>query len=197
MKIDSDLLLTILWILFAWILVRILVPRLLLDSFRDNLFALRGELFDLAASGQGLDFDSNAYRSLEALINSNLRFAERMKPSILFATFSLRKRESGNRLEMDRLAMEERFTNNLKEIQNPEAIRAYKGIRKRMEESIAKRFLFASWLVIPLVLALILGIPILLISAVVGALGKVIALARMTTIRQVRTIEAAACYDQV
>lgn len=47
-----------------------------LDLFRDQLFALRDELFDLAASGK-IDFDSKAYGMLRTTLNGFIRFSHR------------------------------------------------------------------------------------------------------------------------
>jgi hypothetical protein len=48
-----------------------------LDRFRQDLFALRDELFDTAARGE-VAFDDPAYTTLRALINSMIRFAHRV-----------------------------------------------------------------------------------------------------------------------
>lgn len=48
-----------------------------LDSFRQQLFRIRDDLFDLAADGV-VPFDSPAYKMLRDAINSNIRFGHRL-----------------------------------------------------------------------------------------------------------------------
>ena len=48
-----------------------------LDKYRDNLFTLRAELFDLAANGK-IPFDHPAYVILRDTMNGSIRFAHQM-----------------------------------------------------------------------------------------------------------------------
>ena len=59
------------WILFYW-----LYQDYCLDKFRENLFHLRDELFELALEGK-LDFESRAYGQLRSYINSSIRNGHR------------------------------------------------------------------------------------------------------------------------
>lgn len=47
------------------------------DLAREQIFTLRGQLFDMALAGE-LEFSSASYRSLRALMNSQIRFAHRL-----------------------------------------------------------------------------------------------------------------------
>ncbi len=58
------------WVARLWIEYRV-------DAFRDDLFALRDELFDRTASGM-ISFNHPAYTMLRAAINSVIRFAHRV-----------------------------------------------------------------------------------------------------------------------
>ena len=60
--------LLLLWILFFW-----LYRDYRLDYFRQKLFGLRDELFDLADSGR-VAFDSPAYGMLRLVINGTIQF---------------------------------------------------------------------------------------------------------------------------
>jgi len=64
------------------------LKKLLLDFFRERLFELRFQLFQLAESGQ-ISFDDEAYRALETLFCGLLRFAHR----VTFLGFLLSIRE--------------------------------------------------------------------------------------------------------
>jgi len=55
------------------------------DIFREKLFDLRGDLFDLAANG-AIPFEHPAYRQLRLLINGLIRFAHRASfPTLVLA----------------------------------------------------------------------------------------------------------------
>ena len=58
------------------------VKRILLDAFRERVFAQRFALFQLAMNGQ-LTFDSEVYRQIETLLCGLLRFAH----NVTFLTF--------------------------------------------------------------------------------------------------------------
>jgi len=60
------------------------LKKFCLDSFRENLFELRFELFKLGASEE-VPFGSDTYRSLETLLNGLLRFAHRLTAASYFA----------------------------------------------------------------------------------------------------------------
>jgi hypothetical protein len=64
--------LVVLCIVFVW-----LWPAVRLDAFRQNLFAVRDELFDYAASGR-IPFQHPAYRLLRQSMNGFIRYAHRI-----------------------------------------------------------------------------------------------------------------------
>lgn len=70
-QIMSLLGLIALWAFWFW-----LWKPQLIDIFRQELFALRSDLFDVAASG-AVPFDHPAYAQLRLLINGMIRFAHR------------------------------------------------------------------------------------------------------------------------
>jgi len=47
--------------------------RFMLDFFREKIFSLRDELFDLALNNEHLNFNSNLYKMLESLLNGTIR----------------------------------------------------------------------------------------------------------------------------
>jgi|SRR5882672_2427141 len=72
-----------LWALFHW-----LYRDYRVDLFRQRMFALRDELFDMAASGR-IAFDNPAYGKLRDMLNGYIRFAHRVSlPLLLFASRS-------------------------------------------------------------------------------------------------------------
>jgi len=75
-----------LWVLYAWF-----YRDYRRDVFRQHLFALRDELFDMAARGE-IRFDHPAYRLLRAAINGFIRFGDRLTfATIMLIAWSTRK----------------------------------------------------------------------------------------------------------
>ena|SRR2546425_906138 len=72
MVIQSVTSLTLLLIAVFWVL-----PRTRLDAFREQMFAIRSELFDYAASGK-IKFDDPAYRLLRQSMNGFIRYAHQL-----------------------------------------------------------------------------------------------------------------------
>ena len=69
---ESAVLLILLIVVFFWFW-----PCVRLDSFRQNMFGLRDEVFDYAASGR-ISFDHPAYRLLRQSMNGFIRHAHRL-----------------------------------------------------------------------------------------------------------------------
>lgn len=82
--------LAFLWALFFW-----LYRDYRLDRFRESLFALRGELFHLAANGE-IDFNSDAYGMLRSTINGTIQFGHRLGFVQLLAFFFFVPRKPAN-----------------------------------------------------------------------------------------------------
>lgn len=75
-------------LLLLWALFYISVRAFLLDNLRQELFAIRDDLFDFAVDG-GIRFDNPCYASVRNDINSLIRFAEKLSfTRFLFAEFA-------------------------------------------------------------------------------------------------------------
>lgn len=61
------------------------------DKLRQDIFDLRAELFEFAASG-GIDFENRSYRRLRMLFNSMIRFAHKITFGRLVTTLALEQR---------------------------------------------------------------------------------------------------------
>jgi hypothetical protein len=61
----------------CWILWFYFMKEQRVDAFREKLFTVRGDLFDIAARGD-ISFQSPSYTQLRDLINSMLRFGHRI-----------------------------------------------------------------------------------------------------------------------
>jgi hypothetical protein len=70
---------TLVWVsglCFIWMIWEFGYKACMLDRFRAHLFELRDRLFSFAEGG-GIDFDNDAYRSVELLLNGVIRYAHR------------------------------------------------------------------------------------------------------------------------
>ncbi len=65
-----------------WVLWFYFLKKQLIDSFREELFSVRDELFNLAASGE-ISFENSSYIELRYLINGMLRFGHRISLTTL------------------------------------------------------------------------------------------------------------------
>jgi hypothetical protein len=77
--LSTTLSLMALWALFHW-----LYRDYRVDLFRQRMFALRDELFELAASGR-IAFDDPAYGKLRSMLNGYIRFAHRISVPLLLS----------------------------------------------------------------------------------------------------------------
>jgi len=85
-KTLATMLQTTIGLVMLCIIVFWLWPCVRLDAFRQNLFALRDELFDYAATGR-ISFDHPAYRLLRQSMNGFIRYAHRI--SVFQVTMTL------------------------------------------------------------------------------------------------------------
>ena len=84
--IMSTIALAGLWFLIFW-----LYRDYRLDYFRDKLFALRDELFDMALRGE-IDFNHPAYGLLRTILNGTIRYGHRLGLiEIIISIFSFRE----------------------------------------------------------------------------------------------------------
>jgi hypothetical protein len=75
---------------FGAIVVFKMIPAMLLDSFRQNMFAVRDELFDFAAEGN-IAFDHPAYVLLRRQMNGFIRYAHQLTVFRILMTAAIHK----------------------------------------------------------------------------------------------------------
>lgn len=128
-----------------------------IDAYRQRLFALRDELFDLAsASAHGLSFPSPAYAQLRATLNGLIRFSSKVD-LVAIGILSLRMRGMAYRPAAE---FDARWARNLGRL-DAEGGARLESLRQRMHLATAH---FA---IVSVPHLLVLGVPILL--AFVGA----------------------------
>jgi len=90
MNMDPNILLlkSAVGLIAAWIFVSFLWRDYCLDTFRENLFTLRDELF-LYAAGGNIGFDNPAYRILRERMNVGLRYAHEFTLARFFLALAI------------------------------------------------------------------------------------------------------------
>ncbi len=129
---------TILWwlVFFGWKEIRV-------DALRQELFALRDEVFDAAADGL-IAFDHPAYGTFRNTLNGFLRFAHRVSPFEFFLWYLVAK----YRPPVARASYRDHWARCLRDLTPPQR-QAFLEYRRRMHE-ILMRSLFRSPLLIVL-----------------------------------------------
>lgn len=157
---------TMVSLLLLWVFLQWFYRDYRIDVFRQKIFALRDELFDLARNGV-IGFDDPAYGALRTTLNGLIRFADRIGIIEVSLTSVAMEREEGGTFEAfdDVLA---RLTTSLSDDQ----VRAVDRIMQRMH-----------WLIVR---HLILGSPTLMATMVPVLCGLILRNASGKTMRKVR-----------
>jgi len=108
------------------------------DRFRQELFAVRDELFDFAASGR-ISFEHPAYGMLRSTMNGFLRWAESLH-LLQVALWHFAERRSGSAPDP---GFEVRWTQALSDL-DPETQDAVQALRNRMHEHLVRYLVFGS-----------------------------------------------------
>lgn len=137
------------WILFFW-----LYRDYRLDLFRERMFALRDELFDLADSG-ALSFDSNAYGMLRSMINGNIQFGHQLG----FFEFVVVFLSRGRNLSKSRF--EETWEIACRSLP-VETIKRLNMVRSRMHLLVFDQLVFTSFILMITLIALLLAVLMLI-----------------------------------
>lgn len=137
------------WIGFFW-----LYRDYRLDSFRQKLFGLRDELFELGVA-EVVDFNSMAYGSLRSLINGTITHGHRFGFfEILFAQLSTRLNSSSDEIVM-------RFASNwitaCSELSQDGKV-AVESIRRRVHLIVFEQVILTSFILITSLIAVLMGV---------------------------------------
>lgn len=129
------LMLLFLWFMFFW-----LYRDYRLDLFRQNLFAIRDDLFDMADNGE-LPFNSKAYGMLRSLINGNIQYGHQL--GFLEILFFIIARQSSPEVTRNSEKFKSRWDVACKEI-SPEAVTKLNQIRDRLHLKLIEQVIFTS-----------------------------------------------------
>jgi hypothetical protein len=133
--------LLVLLIIFFW-----LWPAVRLDAFRQELFAVRDELFDYAASGR-ISFQHPAYRLLRQSMNGFIRYAHRISVFQITMTLFMWKVTQPGEPEY---SWTKRWENALASIEDEEITKQLKEFHTRVAVIVAERIVLGSPLFIAL-----------------------------------------------
>lgn len=190
------------FILGTWVLLKYLMPQFFMDTFRDRLFVIRAELFNLVLEKKISSFDSSAYREMEFLINSLIRYSDKIRPSIFLAISLSRRKDMIEEIREQKRLRDRKLERSLSKLDN-EQEELLRHIRRKVEVCLGWYFLGSSWTITllfisVLALTLALSIPIVIFGGVLrlfGNLSKVIRLVKDKVISSLRFIEASAAVE--
>lgn len=145
-------------------------PLYRIDLFRQEIFSLRDELFDLAADGQ-IGFDNPAYLKLRRLMNKTARFGHRATmPQLLAWRFFM-----GARVDADEKTFHDQFILEVEAL-SPDAYKVVWGIYTRYRLAVLEQLVVGSltFLIPALVPALLLVAGLLVAQGVrrIKEIGK-------------------------
>ncbi len=126
-----------------------------LDSFRQEMFALRDELFDYAAAGR-INFNDPAYRLLRQVMNGFIRYAHQLTFFRVCMTVLEAQVKSDNASSPK---WSEAWEEALKRVPDEEVQRALQAFHYRALSCVARHLLFGS----PVMLALAVCAVLLLV----------------------------------
>jgi hypothetical protein len=117
-----------------WVMWHFLWKPQRVDIFRQRLFALRAELFDLAADGE-VAFNTPAYTRLRFLLNGMIQYAHRISlPLLLLSVFLFKDAP-----ETDRPDWEEALPNVPEDVR-----RKLLSVHERMADVFARHLIYGS-----------------------------------------------------
>jgi len=160
-------------VIFLVVLFGRLWPSYRLDSFRQQMFMLRDELFDYAAAGN-IDFNDPAYRLLRQSMNGLIRYAHQLTFFRLCCTFEM-WRNAEEELPVRWSASWEKA---LKNIKNTEA-------QNKLNEFHVRSLMLAVERIVTGSPVLIVGVSITLVGLVIHKGWRNLAQACKTAISQV------------
>jgi hypothetical protein len=126
-------------------------PGVRVDSFRQNLFALRDDLFDYAASGQ-ISFQHPAYRLLRQSMNGFIRYAHRIGVFQIVMTVLIRRVTHPAKQEYD---WTRKWEQALESVKDREVRTRLEEFHSRVGLMVAERVVLGSPLLISLLVAVL------------------------------------------
>ena len=130
---------TVLALALLWFLIFVLRRRYCEDKFRDELFTLRDDFFDYAASGN-IEFGHPAYTLLRMRMNGMIRYAHRASlMQILVPSFLIRKTASAAVEEY-----RERWQSAVSEVESADVRLRLNDYQRRMGVLLARHLLRSS-----------------------------------------------------
>lgn len=167
---DINTIFTIPLIIGFVFVVTYLFKDLVLDTFREHLFTLRGKLFDYVAVNDRTIFNTGAYKDLERKINMIIKWAEIYKPSTVIALIIKRNSKGAQHIvnEQDRLNKE--FRNDLKALGDGHAD-FFSKIDDDLNDYLLAYIIFSSW---SMMFAIMFGFVLLALLLVFESMWKFI-----------------------
>lgn len=164
---ESAIALAGIWVVLFW-----LWPALRLDCFRQQMFAVRDELFDYAAAGK-ISFNHPAYRLLRQQMNGFIRYGHKLSFGQFLLTLCIWKL---NR-QPDSYVWSHKWDTALKSLDD-ETVGALRMFHNRALMHVASRIVFGSPILLPCLLASLLAV---LFHAGLRSMGEAVTAATRAT----------------
>jgi hypothetical protein len=147
--------------LLLWALVYFFYRDYRVDFFRQKMFDLRAELFDIAVARE-IAFDNRAYARLRMQMNGFIRHADRFNiPFVVMLALTLRHQEARG------ASLEQEWFGSVNAL--PDDVRTkVSELRTRMHAEVGKQILLAS------PLCLLTGVPIVVLIAIQLTTGQLL-----------------------
>lgn len=163
--------LLLLWILFFW-----WYRDYRLDYFRQELFALRDELFDVALDGE-IEFQNHAYGMLRSTINGTIQYGHQLGFLDLLCSLVFTSRNETQKELVGRY--EDRWQRACDKL-DPEVSKKLKVIRNRLHLITAEQVVFTSFFLVATLFALVFAVLLRFVQrSVVRSLQRVFTAARI------------------
>lgn len=140
--------LLLLWVLFFW-----LYRDYRLDLFRQQLFALRDELFDVALAGE-IRFDDKAYGLLRITINGTIQYGHQLGFLQLLCDWWFTKNDPQRKQNVEVFKL--KWETACAEL-SPEATVKIRAIRQRLHFLIIQQVVFTSFILFVTLVAFVIA----------------------------------------
>ena len=163
-----NVLLSMAGLLALWALWSFGLRPALIDSFRQQIFTIRDEMFDYAAEGN-IDFNHPAYGTIRTLMNGHIRFAHRIDSALIliFMVYFVFKSKEVNKQKKE---LQKRIESQMSSLpkEQKEKLSDY---MERTHFELGKYVLYAS--PIFMILALVVGLLALILLIPLAVVGRV------------------------
>ena len=138
---------SLLAIAILWVYLVKVIPSLVIEHFRNEIFDLRARLFDDAVARK-VPFNHPGYGLTRSILNGHIRFAHRLslfRLSVFKAVYE----------DTDLHTMKHRWA-EVEKVSTPEQLALLRGYQEELTKLVVSRLVFGSWLLVLFVVPVIM-----------------------------------------